>query len=413
MRRDRYQHAHEQIRRYGLTRSRHARISSFVKAEKFNPGDKKNPDPRMIQARTAEYGLEIATYLKPIEHFLYKLRGPMGLRCIAKGLNQSDRAKLLQRKLANFRQPVVFSLDASRWDKHVSREVLEIEHSVYLHCLNDPVFARLLSWQLYNKCRAAKGTKYEVDGGRMSGDMNTALGNCLLMVIMVHAAMAWCTKWDLLDDGDDCLVICEFSDFEFAREELPKIFLQFGQELKIENVAADIRDVVFCQSKVVMMPEGPCFTRNWRRCLSQDSCGSKHWDDPKLIKPMCAAVGLGDLAVSRGMPILQAHAVALIRMSAGAQLPNFEVDRGLAIRTKVETGVELGALVGMSPVAITLETRLEFARTWGVSVEEQVAIEAILDSWQPDLSIVRDYAVEWTSEWVDQVDLDNYLPGLL
>jgi len=411
MRKARYTQALRNVQLHGLCKRLHARISAFVKAEKFNPDDKVNPDPRMIQARSAEYGLVIATYLKPIEHYLYKLRGPMGVRCIAKGLNQRQRGALLMEKMAAFTDPVVVSLDASRWDKHVSREVLRVEHSVYLHCLNDPVFARLLSWQLTNYCRAARGTKYAVLGGRMSGDMNTALGNCLLMVIMVHASMKWCSRWDLMDDGDDCLVICESTELERLREELPKAFLEFGQELKIENVARDIRDVVFCQSKVVMMPDGPMFTRNWRRCLSQDSCGSKHWDDPKLIRPMCGTVGLGNLAVSRGVPILQEHAIALIRLGEG-RLLNFEFDRGLEIRTKVETGVELRDLK-LDPWPILAATREQFARTWGVSIGEQLLIEDTLRGWAPDLDVVKDYDLEWDSTWCSHVDLDNYLPELL
>jgi len=413
VRRARYEQARDHIRSFGLVKWMHARISSFVKAEKFNPEDKKNPDPRMIQARTAEYGLEVATYLKPIEHHLYKLRGPMGLRAIAKGLNQRQRAELLARKLQNFDRPVIFSLDASRWDKHVARSVLAIEHGVYMHCNADPYFAQLLSWQLHNKCRAMNGVKYSVRGGRMSGDMNTALGNCLLMVIMVHAAMDWCKKWDLLDDGDDCLVICEETDFEQARETLPKVFLTFGQELKIENVARDIRDVQFCQCRVVVTESGPIFTRNWRRCLSQDACGSKHWDDPKMVRSMCAAVGRCNLALSQGMPILQEYCLALIRFSGGAALPQFETDRGLAIKVKLETGLLQHELGDISPLPISDFTRLEFERTWGVTVPEQHEIERLLASWSYASLVPVDYPLERSANWESFVALENELPFLL
>lgn len=173
-RRARYESAKEVILRRGLSRSQDANISAFIKAEKANPAAKRNPTPRMIQARSAEYGLVVATFLKPIEKLLYRLKGPMGSRCVAKGLNQARRAELLISKMALFNRPVVFSLDASRWDLHCGVDVLKVEHAFYLMLNNDPMFQAMLSWQLYNKCRAMNGTKYTVVGGRMSGDMNTA-----------------------------------------------------------------------------------------------------------------------------------------------------------------------------------------------------------------------------------------------
>jgi hypothetical protein len=72
-------------------------------------------------------------------------------------------------------------LDASRFDQHVSHAALKWEHSVYNSWFKDKEFARAISMQLINE-----GTGYtdegkikvEVEGCRMSGDMNTSAGNC-------------------------------------------------------------------------------------------------------------------------------------------------------------------------------------------------------------------------------------------
>jgi hypothetical protein len=128
---------------------------------------------------------------------------------------------------------------------------------------------------------------------------------------------------------------------------------------------------------------------------------------------MCAAVGYGNLAVARGVPILQAHAMALIRLSGGSEFPRFEVDRGLAIRSKIEVGLEGDALRTLGPALIADATRESFSRTWGVSVEDQHVIESSLDDWVVDLSSVTTYGLEWTSDWVSAVDLENDLPTLL
>jgi hypothetical protein len=412
-RRKRYERAREELERGGLVR-RHGRISSFVKSEKFDPLAKVNPDPRMIQARTPEYGLEIARFLKPIEHCFYQMRGPTGLRMVAKGLNQVHRAQLLARKMAQFSRCVVFSLDCSRWDKHVVRQVLEVEHAFYLRLLPDPLFQRMLSWQFDNQCVTQNGVKYKVDAGRMSGDMNTALGNCLLMITMVHAAMRQLAiaKWDLLDDGDDCLVLCEEGDFILLESSLPAAFLAFGQELKVENVARDIRDVTFCQSRVVVLPSGPRFVRDWRRVLSQAACGCKHWSNPSMVRPMLTAVGLCELACARGVPILQAFALALVRNGQGLLPRVLDLDSGVMLRTKYELGgvPTLEALRALKPVDVTSETRCEFARTWGVRVEEQLHVEMILSQWVVSTVVARDFAEERDASWHDRTALENMIP---
>jgi hypothetical protein len=173
----------------------------------------------------------------------------------------------------------------------------------------------------------------------MSGDMNTALGNCTLMVLMVQAAMRRWKKWDILDDGDDCLLIVEECIFNEVVAALPAIFLSYGQELKVENVARDIRDVVFCQSRVVMTPAGPLFTRNWRKVLSQAACGVNYWGIPKFVRPMLTAVGMCELVLSKGVPILQEFALALIRNGRG-EFPHCEdmMDAGLVRRARYECG---------------------------------------------------------------------------
>jgi hypothetical protein len=417
-RRKRYEGAAVALDQLPLTRKFHGRIHSFVKAEKFNPAAKVNPDPRMIQARSPEYGLEVARFLKPIEHHLYSMRSPNGSRMVAKGLNQRARAELLERKMRLFRRPVVFSLDCSRWDKHVVADVLQVEHSFYLMILADPVFQRLLSWQLDNRCVTANSVRYRVAGGRMSGDMNTALGNCLLMVLMVHAAMRQVLgpgrgRWDLLDDGDDCLVIVDERDFELAAAQLPDLFLTFGQELKVENVARDIRDVTFCQCRVVETPTGPIFTRDWRKVLSQSACGVKHWGEPKMVRPMLSAVGMCELALARGLPVLQAFAMALIRNGRGEMPRRLDVDEGLAVRVKYEHGIStLNELRALKPEHVTDGARHAFARTWGCSIEQQLHIEDILNGWVVHDVVAVDFPDEWDSTWRTRVALENELPSL-
>lgn len=405
VRHKRYVEAYESLQRVPFS-SGDARIQSFVKAEKFDPLTKENPDPRMIQARSPRYNLCIAQYLRPIEHCIYNLAGRGGIRMVAKGLNQEQRASLIIEKFARFKNPVCFSIDCSRWDKHVSKPVLLVEHDFYRRLIpNHPQFDQLLDLQVKNKCRTSGGVKYVVDGGRMSGDINTALGNCLLMVIMALAAMraAKVVAFEILDDGDDCLIVVEESDFERVKTLLPEKFRSYGQELKIENIAREPCDVVFCQARIVWNGVCNIMVRDWRKVLSNACVGTRHWNDPKMVRPMLGLVGTCELALCAGVPILQSFALALIRNANGEQASMLHLDAGIAYRLKAEAGVDVEAFVATHRARIiTDRARLSFERTFDVPCWQQLAIEEILDKWTVDSNIADDLPMEWDHTWVDR-----------
>jgi len=395
---------------------RDAYIKAFVKAEKMNPAAKINPDPRMIQARSPRYNLTIAKYLRPIEHYIYNLKGKSGLREVAKGLNQLERAELIKNKFAQFRNPVCFSIDASRWDKHVSYDVLQIEHDFYKRVVpNHPEFQRLLAWQLDNHIVTSNGLKYRAHGGRMSGDMNTGLGNCYLAVLMVRAAMRrlGIKKYEIVDDGDDCLVIVEEEDFSKISAELPRVFLEYGQELKVENIARDYRQVLFCQSRIVSNGIGDVMVRDWRKVMSGACCGTKRWNDPNMVRPMLGLVGTCELALCAGVPILQEFAKALIFNSHG-KIANFEhlAGTGLDYRLKSEFGTVDQAKFLSKARDVTDDSRLDFEEAFGTPVWEQIEIEERLKRWTITDTTCADYASEYDHSWVDATHADNQIPEI-
>jgi hypothetical protein len=383
-----------------------AKVSAFVKSEKFNPADKVNPNPRMIQCRNPRYNILLGQYLRPMERRIYGLLSKRGHRCIAKGLNSFERARLIQEKWACFDEPVCFSLDASRWDKHITAEVLKVEHSVYTWMNSDPFLATLLKFQLGNNCSTRDLVEWFADT-RMSGDLNTALGNCLLMCIMIHAVMRLLgIDFEILDDGDDCLLFCDSKHANVLRSRLPSLFLQFGQELKLENEAYSLEDVVFCQSKVITTPDGPRMVRNWRKVLSHGTSGTQHWNAPSAVPGMLNAVGHCELALNAGIPIIQPWAISLIAMSGGRRLRDgCAVDAGLKIRTAVDLGAgdRFDEVVYHSaPKPIAMSTRLSFERAFGDSPAEQVAYEDILYKWRIKSFVAVDIPSELAADWEDR-----------
>lgn len=394
-----YQRAVDSLCDHAIT-NRDAFLKCFVKAERFNPEAKTNPDPRMIQYRGPRYAMVLAHYLKPIEHAIYRMdcfsSGVTKTRNIAKGLNHNERAQALLTKMEQFRRPLVLSLDASRFDKHVSKELLRVEHSIYLAANHDPEFKRILDMQLVNRVYGAEGSfVYKTSGRRMSGDMNTALGNCITMLIMVLSAMLKLalTKFDTFDDGDDCLLIVEEED-EPLTMQLPSIFLRYGMVLKLENRATTPEGVLFCQSRPLLV-RGDTWkmVRDPWKIMSTALVGVRHWEDPNYRRKTIAAVGLCELVLNLGVPVLQSYASALLRNAKVIADLRYASDgrRASVIRQARVIGVPLDKL---KPQVIHGDARESFAKAWGMTPSEQRQMENWLDNWSFNIA-----EAEMVGEW--------------
>jgi hypothetical protein len=396
----RYLDAVEKYHRFGI-QAFDANCTMFVKPERMDGHAKVNPDPRAIQFRGAKFCVALAQFLQPIEHHIYGMTGfSSGVpesRNIAKGLNQTQRAELLHSKMSHFRSPVVISLDASRFDKHVDVELLKVEHSVYTGVNKHFLFKKLLSMQLISKVRSKTGLRYVVLGRRMSGDMNTALGNCLLMLLMIAAFMLHLSilVWDCLDDGDDCLLIVEEEDLDLVLTSVVPHFLDYGMEMKVERVARSLFEVQFCQSSVVEYTEARFkFVRDYRAVISKSLSGIRHWQDPNYRLKVLRAIGFCELVLNLGVPVLQSFACALLR-NVGRPKDLQLASDGL----KSRVGRELKALgVSITEVnarPITEVARQSFSVAFDCSIEDQHVFEAFFDSWVLDVSSLTYFGPEW------------------
>lgn len=399
MKRRRYERAEEQVLESGVTKS-DAKVKMFVKFEKIEMA-KINPDPRAIQFRSPKYCVELARYLKPCEHLLYNLTGDgrvlPSTRVIGKGLSSTERATLLVRKMQAFDDPRIVSIDASRFDQHVSLEMLELEHSIYLHMCPDPWFQTLLSWQLVNYGVSSKGIRYVARGRRMSGDMNTALGNCLLMVVMVSTFMRG-RKYDILDDGDDCLVILESGDLPWLQKEIGPAFLEFGHEIKVENVAAIPEGVQWCQSRPVQYKPGKWkFVRNVWKVLGSSLIGSKYFTSTGARAKLVNTIGMAELVLNLGIPVLQEYALALMRNAATDEFIDFQEADPMYYRVHRELSrMNLKQLTRLDPAPITRVARESFWLAFGIEPSRQIQLEDRIRSWR--------FSLEGLSEGPPMVD---------
>ncbi len=349
-----------------------ARVQTFVKAEKIDLRSKPDPVPRLIQPRSPRYNVEVGRYLRPIEKLVYRgiakvWGGPTVLKC-----NAAEQAAALREMWDSFDDPVAVGLDASRFDQHVSRDALEWEHSIYAGMFvgrDRDELERLLSWQLRNVGRAYLPTavvKYEVEGARMSGDINTSLGNCLIMCGMVWE---YCHQLGirarLANNGDDCIVVLNRRDLAAFSTGLDEWFRQMGFTMVAEAPVEEFELIEFCQTKPVWMPEGWLMVRTLDRAFGRDL--SSLLDLGTGLKAYFGAVGACGLAAYGGVPVFQE--LYQLMVAAGRRtnaLGHATMSGGLFHLSK-------GMSRGYGPVSE--RTRYSFAVSFGILPAEQIALE--------------------------------------
>jgi len=375
-----YMKAVESLEVASVTRD-DASLKTFVKCEKINFSSKPDPAPRVIQPRSPRYNVELGRYLKPLECRLLKRIGKVIQKdgkgvgpAVAKGVDAVQLGGIIAAKWASFDDPVAVGCDASRFDQHVSVEALEWEHGVYSRCFKQPgELQKLLSWQLHNKGRAFADdgvVKYEVEGCRMSGDMNTGLGNCLIMCGLVHTFMqeSRIQRYDLINNGDDCVIFVERKDLCSVLE-FGVWCRDFGFTMVMENPVDVLEQVEFCQMKPVLTSRGYCMVRNHGTVFSKDSTTTHDMSDPKVFSAYCGAIGDCGMALAFDVPVQSAFYSAFCRAGRPS---NMTVTGGM--------GWWRGALSKRSRVAPTDETRYSYWLAFGVTPEEQIIMESQLDA---------------------------------
>lgn len=307
-----YERAYESLLSCGLQRS-DAFLKTFVKCEKID-ASKGDPAPRVIQPRNPRYNLELARYLKPYEHQFYSSvdamfdKDGLGDKTIFKGLNATQAAHHLKIKSERYLHPVFVGLDASRFDQHVSVEALQWEHQIYLNSfVYNNELRQLLDWQVHNVgttyCADGK-VKYNIDGCRMSGDVNTSLGNCLLMSSMVHAyCKTRLPKFSLANNGDDCVLI-------FERKHLANIgdlnswFHDMGFNIVQEEPVYELESVPFCQMSYITDGINSMVCRDPTVVVSKDLHSTHHFQHEYEYDMYLSEVGEAGRNSHQNVPVL-------------------------------------------------------------------------------------------------------------
>lgn len=347
----------------------------FIKDEKVNRSAKERSVPRIIQPRSARFNVEIGVLLKPMEKPIFHgVSAIFGDTTVFKGLNADARGVVLWRKWKRFDNPWAIMLDASRFDQHVSREMLDWENHIEEAICGDRNRLKYLnhlrrSDKCYFLCQ--EGTIcYRSRGCRKSGDMDTAMANCMTMCAMTWSFMKaiGVSKYEYANDGDDGVLIVEKADRKAVLDNYKEWFELLGFTMKLEGESGVFEKIEFCQAHPVLTNSGAYrMVRDPRVCLSKDSIALNGCNDYESLMQQRNSVGWCGLSLAGDMPIFNSFYRHLIN--------------GERVSRECRSGMDYLAL-GMDPkdAEPSDEVRESFFRAYDIAPDNQRDIELFIDN---------------------------------
>jgi len=290
-----------------------SRVKYFMKVEKVNFTAKPDSVPRGISPRDPRFHVTFGRYIKRIEKSIYKsVDNIWGSTTVMKGYNAKQRGMYIKKKWDELLDPVAVGIDASRFDQHVSKDALQFEHNVYSSYYvgkDNKSLRRLCTKQLVNEgvSYAQDGKlKFKVEGVRMSGDMNTSLGNVLLMCMMTHDLRSKSgIPFTFVNDGDDGVLFMERKHLKKLHPLLEPHYREYGFKVVLEEPVYELEHIEFCQCKPVMVDELRCvMVRNVEISFDKDTTCILPLNKTSAPK-WATAVGQCGLSLAANVPVLR------------------------------------------------------------------------------------------------------------
>jgi len=381
-----YRHGMKVYLAEGLS-PRERQVTSFCKADKDRVDLNDDPTPRIIQPRGVVFNLIFGCFIRPAEKLIYKAIDEVyGRPTVCCGQNAEQMAAMLRDGWDELVNPVAISLDLSRMDQHVSVSALRWEHGFYRHMYANDTCYNTLDWCLQstvnNEGRVYTSdsngqpvkVKYKKVGSRMSGDMNTSLGNKIIMCGLIYSYYkSVCgfeprVDFNVVDNGDDCVVMLSGEaykrhqrDSDAVYTDVERWFHTMGFTLKVEGTVRQFNHIEFCQTQ-------PCFIDGrWimvrgLKALAKDAICLKPLN---VLDKWMSQVKGGGLATYGSVPIYSAYFESL----PGSEASERELLRG--------TGMYYLSKGMKSDRTVTTQNRYEFWDTFGVTPREQEVIEQV------------------------------------
>jgi len=393
------------------------KVRPKIKAEK--KAAKRDMIARIYGAFSVEDNILLGRYLKPLEHHIFDAINELyheefgcDLVTVMKGMNSPDKCKVMRRKWTTFKNPVAIELDCTHFDKHINEILLKLEHSVYLKHytgVDRDVLFELLRHQLEIDWDAFTDdgfrVVYKTRGGRVSGTVNTALGNITVMTMCFYAYALHLKqlgiRFEYVNEGDDCFFIVEESDYPRIPD-VKQFFLQFGLQVRIENVVREFSKIQFCQTSPI------CIDGTWRlirlpKAIFFKDLSQLAWKGISVFQKWLGEVGIGGAILNHRVPVLQN---LYLRMRTFSSTDKFTPSLVNEIYHSGLTSLSKGMEIDESQRELTSENRYQFYLTTGIHPDTQHVLEEMIDNMTFDFS-------EGPHEKTPNVSLNTILSTLI
>lgn len=226
-------------------------VQPFTKIEKMQLS--KYKAPRMIQGRHFSFNIAYGKYIKPLEKMVSKY-SKKSSKYFGKGDYDTQAAKILE--MAS-KYNYYTECDHTTFDAHVTVEHLKVTHQFYKQCYPTEYhheLTKLSKRTIRNTCISRTGDRYTVKGTRMSGDVDTGFGNCLINYAIIKDILEKMKiKGEVIVNGDDSII---FTNTEINQIEFEQHCRKYNMETKCNKSETNIHKVEFCRTKLIFNAEG-------------------------------------------------------------------------------------------------------------------------------------------------------------
>ena len=273
--------------------------------------------------------------------------------------------------------------DYSSFEKHFNKNTFQIEMILYEYMLQNvpqgSLLVKILELVLMGVNELIfRRVKIDVPAGRMSGEMNTSLGNGFanLMLFLFICEDSGCSDADCLVEGDDLVG-------KFKGKLVESKYTECGFTIKLvyfdKYYYASFCGLVYHPIDMVSMPDPIKVILN----VGWVSARYVHCSEKKR-KQLLRCKGYSLLYQYAGCPIVQELAMCILRLTSGCRyLIPAEWSHWQRKNFKT-TGVAK---------AIGYDSRLVMERCFGVTVSEQYELEKYFLN-KPDISPIEHWALD-------------------
>lgn len=191
-----------QVDCFGLLRSDYHKSRGFVKREFYL--EKEKDKPRLIQARTDPYLVELGPWVWAYQKSLgavFNHTNDLFYVC-------GSSAEEIGQWVMDCQGMHLYECDHSTFDSSVSLEALNFEFSCYKKSNPPSDVWGLLLGQLHTVGSTSGGVRYTFRGRRNSGVPNTSVGNSLINLAALRYAFGGC-RVRIMVLGDDSVIACD------------------------------------------------------------------------------------------------------------------------------------------------------------------------------------------------------------